>query len=154
RGVEDVKNWIRTAQPRLAMEDATTMGDSRLLENQLNRSQILQHEIREMQTTLNKLNKDVVELTQDADESFARRLRDEMKDLNDALKRNKEIHESIQEMEDWIIDKDREAPADDGPIFYQDQIRERVEQYQKIQTELSFRENEVRRLIEQGRISS
>jgi hypothetical protein len=28
------------------------------------------------------------------------------------------------------MDKEREAPADDGPIFYQDQLRERLEQYQ------------------------
>jgi hypothetical protein len=28
------------------------------------------------------------------------------------------------------MDKEREAPADDGPIFYQDQFRERLDQYQ------------------------
>jgi hypothetical protein len=28
------------------------------------------------------------------------------------------------------MDKEHEAPADDGPIFYQDQLRERLEQYQ------------------------
>ncbi|CAF0755155.1 unnamed protein product, partial [Didymodactylos carnosus] len=169
RGVEDVRHWMRTAQSRL--EEATT-SDSRILENQLSRNQTLQHEIRDMQTTMNRLNRDIIELTHDADEIFARRLRDEMKDLNtnwsriissskthsqyihDALKRNKEIYESIQEMEDWINDKDRESPADDGPIFYPDQIRERVEQYQRIQTELSFREHDVRRLIEQGRTLS
>ena len=28
------------------------------------------------------------------------------------------------------MDKEREAPADDGPIFHQEQFRERLEQYQ------------------------
>ena len=28
------------------------------------------------------------------------------------------------------MDKEREAPADDGPVFYQEQLRERLEQYQ------------------------
>ena len=28
------------------------------------------------------------------------------------------------------MDRDRGAPGDDGPIFYQDQLRERLEQYQ------------------------
>jgi hypothetical protein len=46
------------------------------------------------------------------------------------LKRNKVLHEDIQELEDWIMDKEREAPADDGPVFYQEQLRERLEQYQ------------------------
>ncbi|CAF5214929.1 unnamed protein product, partial [Rotaria magnacalcarata] len=69
----------------------------------------------------------------------------------EALKRNKAIHEDIQELEEWIMDKEHEAPADDGPIFYQDQIRERLEQYQKVQTELSLKENIVRNLVLQGR---
>ena len=46
------------------------------------------------------------------------------------MKRNKVLHEDIQEIEDWIMDKEREAPADDGPIFYQEQLRERLDQYQ------------------------
>ncbi len=46
------------------------------------------------------------------------------------MKRNKVLHEDIQELEDWIMDKEREAPADDGPVFYQEQLRERLEQYQ------------------------
>ena len=37
-----------------------------------------------MQTTLNRLNKDVVDLTQDADENLARRLRDDMRELNES----------------------------------------------------------------------
>lgn len=45
--------------------------------------QVLQHEIREMQTTINRLNKDVVDLTQDADENLARRLREDMRELNE-----------------------------------------------------------------------
>ncbi|CAF3292012.1 unnamed protein product [Rotaria socialis] len=168
RGIDEVKVWIRNVQPRLNTND-TTYGDSHALENQLGRSQILQQEIREMQTTINRLNKDVVDLTQDADENLARHLRDQMKELNEswshiisstktfslniqeALKRNKAIHEEIQELEEWIMDKEHEAPADDGPIFYQDQIRERLEQYQKVQSELSLKENIVRNLVLHGR---
>ncbi|CAF1523106.1 unnamed protein product, partial [Adineta steineri] len=45
----------------------------------------------------------------------------------------------------------REAPADDGPIFYQDQLRERLDQYQKLQTELNLKEHTVRNLVLQGR---
>ncbi|CAF1587705.1 unnamed protein product [Rotaria magnacalcarata] len=168
RGIDEVKVWIRNVQPRLNTND-TTYGDFHALENQLGRSQILQQEIREMQTTINRLNKDVVDLTHDADENLARHLRDQMKELNEswshiisstktfslniqeALKRNKAIHEDIQELEEWIMDKEHEAPADDGPIFYQDQIRERLEQYQKVQTELSLKENIVRNLVLQGR---
>jgi hypothetical protein len=37
-----------------------------------------------MQITVNRLNKDVVDLTQDADEVLARRLRDEMQRLNES----------------------------------------------------------------------
>ena len=37
-----------------------------------------------MQITINRLNKDVVDLTQDADETLARRLRDEMQRLNES----------------------------------------------------------------------
>ncbi|CAF4320996.1 unnamed protein product, partial [Rotaria sp. Silwood2] len=168
RGIEEVRLWIRNVQPRLNANDSSYT-DSRALENQLGRSQILQHEIREMQTTINRLNKDVVDLTQDADENLGRHLREQMKELNeswshiisstkifsqniqDALKRNKVLHEDIQELEDWIMDKEHEAPADDGPIFYQDQIRERLEQYQKLQTELNLKENIVRNLVLQGR---
>ena len=50
--------------------------------------------------------------------------------LQDALKRNKVIGDEIRELEEWIMDKEREAPADDGPVFYQEQLRERLEQYQ------------------------
>lgn len=125
-----------------------SINDSRTLETQLGRNQALQHEIREMQTTINQLNKNVVTLTQDADETLAKNLREQMKDLNekwshmisstkvhsqnlqDALKRNKALQDEIQEFDDWITDKEREAPADDGPIFYQDQLKDRLEQYQ------------------------
>ncbi|CAF1402030.1 unnamed protein product [Adineta steineri] len=168
RSIDEVKLWIRNVQPRLNATD-TSYSDSRVLENQLGRSQILQHEIREMQITINRLNKDVVDLTQDADENLARKLREEMRELNeswshiisstkvnskniqDALKRNKVLQEEIQELEDWITDKEREAPADDGPIFYQDQLRERLDQYQKLQTELNLKEHTVRNLVLQGR---
>jgi hypothetical protein len=37
-----------------------------------------------MQTTINRLNKDVVDLTQDADENLARRLREDMRELNES----------------------------------------------------------------------
>ncbi len=37
-----------------------------------------------MQTTINHLNKDVVVLTQDADENLARRLREDMRELNES----------------------------------------------------------------------
>ena len=37
-----------------------------------------------MQITINRLNKDVVDLTQDADENLARHLREEMKELNES----------------------------------------------------------------------
>ena len=73
---------MRNVQPRLANHDAS-YADSRVLESQLGRSQVLQHEIREMQTTINRLNKDVVDLTQDADENLARRLREDMRELNE-----------------------------------------------------------------------
>jgi chromosomal replication initiation ATPase DnaA len=36
-----------------------------------------------MQITINRLNKDVVDLTQDADENLARRLREDMRELNE-----------------------------------------------------------------------
>jgi hypothetical protein len=50
--------------------------------------------------------------------------------IKDALKRQKVLQDDIQDLEDWIADKEREAPPDDGPIFYQEQLRERLEQYQ------------------------
>ena len=56
---------------------------SRKFLNYLNLLQVLQHEIREMQITINRLNKDVVDLTQDADENLARRLREDMRELNE-----------------------------------------------------------------------
>jgi transcription elongation GreA/GreB family factor len=46
--------------------------------------QALQQETREMQTIVNRLNHDVVDLTQNADEHLARRLRDEMQRLNES----------------------------------------------------------------------
>ncbi|CAF1590315.1 unnamed protein product, partial [Adineta ricciae] len=164
-GIEEVKVWIRNAQPRLATSDTSSRG----LENQLGRNQVLQHEIREMQTIVNRLNKDVIDLTQDADENLARRLRDEMNHLNeswshivsstkvysqniqDTLKRNKILQEEIRELDDWILDRDRASLIEDGAIFHQDQIRDRLEQYQKLQTELNLKEYTVRTLVEQTR---
>ncbi|UJR26821.1 hypothetical protein I4U23_008134, partial [Adineta vaga] len=143
-GIEEVKLWIRNAQPRLASSDTSSRG----LENQLGRNQVLQHEIREMQVIINRLNKDVIDLTQDADENLARRLRDEMNHLNeswshivsstkvysqniqDTLKRNKVLQEEVRELDDWILDRERASFIDDGLIFHQDQLRERLEQYQ------------------------
>lgn len=151
KDVEEVQIWIRNAETRLIPNENL----STPLETQLGRNRTLQNEIREMQTTINRLNKDVVDLTQDAEENFARNLREQMKQLNESwshmisstksysqhieesLKRNKVLHEEIQEFEDWITDKERESPADDGPIFYQDQLRDRLEQYQ-----VSVEENE------------
>lgn len=46
------------------------------------------------------------------------------------MKRNKALQEEIRELEDWIADKQRETLLDDGPIFYAEQFRERLEQYQ------------------------
>jgi hypothetical protein len=101
-----------------------------------------------MEITMNRLNKDVIDLTQVADEILARRLRDDMQRLNeswshiisstkvysqniqDTLKRTKILQEEIRELEDWILDRDREISIDDGAIFYQEQLRERLEQYQ------------------------
>ena len=48
------------------------------------RAQVLQHETREMQIKVNRLNKDVVELTQDAEETLAHRLRDDMRQMNES----------------------------------------------------------------------
>ncbi|CAF2858218.1 unnamed protein product [Rotaria sp. Silwood2] len=166
-GIEEVKIWIRTTQTRLVSETS-----SYGLENQFDRNQTLQHEIREMQTIINRLNKDLIDLTQDADDNLARRLREEMRQLNeswshfisstknysqniqDALKRNKLIQEDIRELDDWIMDKEREILLDDGSIFYHEQIRERLEQYQRLQTELTLKEHTVRTLIEQANQSS
>ena len=98
--------WIRHAHPRLPGADALH-GDARALENQLSRNQVgrqcssmtdgnrvhsfsslsaqvLQHETREMQIKVNRLNKDVVELTQDAEETLAHRLREEMRQMNES----------------------------------------------------------------------
>ncbi|CAF3670938.1 unnamed protein product [Adineta steineri] len=164
-GIEEVKLWIRNAQPRVATSDTSSRG----LENQLGRHQVLQHEIRETQTIVNRLNKDVIDLTQDADEHLARRLRDEMNHLNeswshivsstkvysqniqDTLKRNKILQEEIRDLQEWIIDRDRSTFFDDGSICHQDQIRERLEQYQRLQTELNLKEYTVRTLVEQAR---
>ncbi|CAF3539694.1 unnamed protein product [Rotaria sordida] len=163
-GVEEVKIWIRNAQTRLT-SDTSTYG----LENQYGRSQTLQHEIREMQIVINRLNKDVIDLTQDVDEILGRRLRDDIRQLNeswshfisstktysqniqDALKRNKLIQEDIRELEDWIMEKERETLLDDGSIFYHEQLRERLEQYQRLQTELNIKEHTVRTLVDQTR---
>ena len=80
-----MKVWIRNFQPRLINNGSeNSFSDSRTLESQLGQNQVLQHETREMQTTINRLNKDVVDLTQDADENFARHLRDEMRELNES----------------------------------------------------------------------
>ena len=81
--VDEVQRWIRNAQTRLIPTESST-NDSRTLETQLGRNQLLQQEIREMQTTINRLNKDVVELTQEAEETLARQLREQMKDLNES----------------------------------------------------------------------
>ncbi|CAF3003132.1 unnamed protein product [Rotaria sp. Silwood2] len=78
-GIEEVKIWIRTTQTRLVSETS-----SYGLENQFDRNQTLQHEIREMQTIINRLNKDLIDLTQDADDNLARRLREEMRQLNES----------------------------------------------------------------------
>ena len=101
-----------------------------------------------MQTIVNRLNRDVVELTQNADDNLGRRLRDEMKRLNeswshvisstkissqniqDALKRTRLFEEEIRELEDWINDKEREVTLEDGAVFYQEQLRERCEHFQ------------------------
>ncbi|CAF3444628.1 unnamed protein product [Rotaria sp. Silwood1] len=68
----------------------------------------------------------------------------------DALKRTKLIQEDIRELEDWIMDRERETLLDDTSIFYHEQIRERLEQYQRLQTELTLKEFTVRTLIEQS----
>ncbi|CAF3430971.1 unnamed protein product [Rotaria sp. Silwood1] len=78
-GIEEVRVWIRNAQTRL-VSDTTSYG----LENQMDRSQTLQHEIRDMQTIINGLNRDIIELTRDADENLARRLREEIRQLNES----------------------------------------------------------------------
>lgn len=97
--MDEVKVWIRNAQSRLTTIDTSSRG----LESQLGRNQVnslrfdrsvfftneysfkaLQTEIRDMQTTINRLNKDVIDLTQDADETLTRRLRDETQRLNES----------------------------------------------------------------------
>ena len=40
--------------------------------------------MREMQTIINRLNKDIIDLSRDADEVLARRLREEMRQLNES----------------------------------------------------------------------
>lgn len=60
--------------------------------------------------------------------------------FQDTLKRNRIIHEEIREIEEWIIEKERDISIDDGAIFYQEQLRERLEQYQVII--LSFPSND------------
>jgi TolA-binding protein len=61
---------------------------------------VLQQEIRQMQTTINRLNHDVVELTQHAEEHVARRLRDNMQRLNEnwshIISSNKAYSQNIQ----------------------------------------------------------
>lgn len=80
------------------------------------------------------------------------------------------LEEEVRELEDWILDRDRAAPIDDGSIFYQDQLRERLELYQvrsfssfssnlirclrcqqRLQTELNLKEHSVRHLVDQIR---
>ena len=50
--------------------------------------------------------------------------------FQDTLKRNRIIQEEIHELEEWILEKDRGIGIDDGAIYYQEQLRERLEQYQ------------------------
>jgi hypothetical protein len=63
-----------------------------------------------MQIIVNRLNKDVVDLTQDADENLARRLRDEMQRLNESWSHiissakvySQNIQVSFDKKEDYI----------------------------------------------------
>ncbi len=90
--------------------------------------------------------------------------------FQETLKRNKIIQEEIRELEDWIQEKERGIAIDDGAIYYQEQLRERLEQYQvkffsrkifflnpsfcfsqKLQTELNLKEYTVRTLVDQAR---
>jgi len=171
RSIEEVQIWIQTTQKKLTINEASH-GNSRLLENQLDRNQALQQEIREMQTIVNRLNRDVVELTQNADESLGRRLRDEMKRLNEswshvisstkissqniqeALKRTKLFQDEIRDLEDWINEKERVVALEDGAVFYQEQLRERFDHFQRLQNELNVKEHSVRTLVDQLRLDT
>lgn len=46
------------------------------------------------------------------------------------MKRTRVYQEEIREIEEWILEKERDISIDDGAIFYQEQLRERLEQYQ------------------------
>lgn len=171
RSVEEVHRWIQTTQTKITITEGSH-GNSRLIENQLDRNQALQREIHEMQTILNRLNHDIVELTQNADENLARHLRDEMKSLNEswshmisstkisshnlqeALKRTKLFEEEIRDLEDWINEKEREVALEDGAVFYQEQLRDRYDHFQRLQNELNIRETSVRALVDQLRQDS
>jgi hypothetical protein len=59
-----------------------------------------------MQTTINHLNKDVVDLTQDADENLARRLREDMRELNESWSHiisSTKHHSQYIQVKIWII---------------------------------------------------
>jgi ABC-type sugar transport system ATPase subunit len=59
-----------------------------------------------MQTTINRLNKDVVDLTQDADENLARRLREDMRELNESWSHiisSTKVHSQHIQVKIWTI---------------------------------------------------
>ncbi|CAM2708186.1 unnamed protein product [Rotaria socialis] len=163
-GMEKVKIWIRNAQTRL-----TTSSSLIGVEDQLGRNQNIQQESRETQTIINRLNRDIIDITKDVDESLARRLREDMRIINESwsrfissskahsqnvqetIQRNRLIQEEIRELEDWLMDRERETFLDDGSIFYHEQFRERLEQYQRLQTELTHKEHTLRTLIDRNR---
>ena len=46
------------------------------------------------------------------------------------MKRTKLFEEEVRDLEEWIMEKEREISMEDGAIFYQEQLRERFDHFQ------------------------
>lgn len=94
--------------------------------------------------------------------------------LQDVLKRTKLIEDDIRDISEWIHERNQQILLEDDAIFYSEQLRDRFDffqvrinqkesrrstkflhlVFQKLQTELNFKEHSVRTLVEQIRQES
>ncbi|KAI0987213.1 hypothetical protein GJ496_006771 [Pomphorhynchus laevis] len=140
-----------------------------MLQSQIHKANDLLDEAKSSQSNIDSLSESAREISRHACHDLTSRLREDgdsiarqwsdivsrIKDytikLEQALRRNRGFEDHIQELEIWISDKNREVPTDDNPIYYAEQISERLAKFQHIRNEISRKEQTLNSLVEESK---
>eukprot|EP00058_Branchiostoma_floridae_P013392 XP_002598880.1 hypothetical protein BRAFLDRAFT_90094 [Branchiostoma floridae] len=160
---DGLRTWMDEVDVYIHSEEAA-VGDTETLQAQLEQSKSLQKDIASLQHNMNNVNEAGKRLVPEAHPDFSKKLKQELKDLNErwdaitkkqksqkqslegAMKKTSSLQLQLEAFSEWLTDKEKEGLKEDGPLEDPDDIQPRIKKYKKLKADLDKKEPDLKAL--------